>query len=62
VRENVQAATFPIYAGLYMSAFKSPEEFSDAVRLVLKRGGAGASLFGGVAPEYWHAFESAIAI
>lgn len=57
MRENVEAATFPIHAGLYMPAFKDPEEFRTALKLVRHRGGAGVSLFGGVDPAFWKAFE-----
>lgn len=58
--ENVQAATFPIFAGLYMPAFQNPQEFGKAIQLVHKRGGAGVSLFGGVGDEYWKVFEESI--
>ena len=45
MRENIQAVTAPIYAGLYMPALESVEEFNKAIHLVKKRGGAGVSLF-----------------
>jgi uncharacterized lipoprotein YddW (UPF0748 family) len=57
VLENIQTVTFPVIAGLYMPAFSSPAEFGEALALVKKRGGFGVSLFGGVGPEYWAAFE-----
>ncbi len=61
MRENIQSVTFPVIAGLYMPAFKSPDELEAAIRLVHKRGGKGVSLFGGVGEDYWKAFEKAIA-
>ena len=61
VLENVQAVKFPIYAGLYMPALEDPAEFERALRLVHKRGGAGASLFGGVSDAHWAAFERVLA-
>ncbi len=60
MRENIQAARFPIYAGLYMPAFASTEEFVQALRLVRLRGGSGVSLFGTVGHEYWDVFETEI--
>jgi hypothetical protein len=57
VLENVQTATFPIIAGLYMPAFKTPEEFAQALALVKRRGGFGVSLFGGVGDDYWKVYE-----
>lgn len=56
VLENIQAAQFPIVAGLYMPAFKTPDEFRRGLELVKKRGGSGVSLFGGVGDEYWEVF------
>lgn len=58
VLENIQAARFPIVAGLYMPAFASPEEFRTGLRLVKKRGGAGVSLFGGVGEAFWEVFRT----
>lgn len=55
--ENIQAATFPIYAGLYMPAFASPEEFGKGIQAALKHGAAGLSLFGGVGDDYWKELE-----
>ena len=57
VLEDVQAVTFPIYAGLYMPALEKPEEFAQALRLAHRQGAAGASLFGGVSDAHWDAFE-----
>jgi len=62
MRENIQAASFPIYSGLYMPAFTKPEEFREAVKLIHRRGAAGASLFGGVGEEYWKVFEEEIRV
>jgi uncharacterized lipoprotein YddW (UPF0748 family) len=58
VLENIQAVTFPIYAGLYMPAFKTDAEFRQAIRLVHKRGGAGISLFGDIGATRWKVFEA----
>jgi uncharacterized lipoprotein YddW (UPF0748 family) len=58
VLENIQAVTFPVYAGLYMPAFETPSEFAKGLELVSKRGGSGVSLFGEVKDEYWKVFES----
>lgn len=60
VREDVQAVRFPVVAGLYMPAFAKPEELEQGVRLALKRGARGVSLFGGVSDEMWDAFAKAI--
>lgn len=57
VLENLQAAAFPIVAGLYMPAFKEPEAFREALRLVRRSGGAGVSLFGGVGEPFWGVFR-----
>lgn len=57
--ENIHAVRFPIYAGLYMPAFKTPEEFREGLKLVQKRGGSGVSLFGGVGDPFWKVFEEA---
>lgn len=59
VRENIQATTVPIVAGLYMPAFQSAQEFTDGLNIVRKRGGSGVSLFGGISDEMWDAFEKA---
>lgn len=60
VLEDVQAVTFPIYAGLYMPALEKPDEFEQALRLVHKRGGAGVSLFGPVSDANWAVFEKVL--
>ncbi len=61
VLENIQAVSFPIYAGLYMPALEKPEDFEAALHVVHKRGGAGASLFGGVSDVNWRVFEKVLA-
>lgn len=61
VLEDIHAVRFPVLAGLYMPAFSSPEGFADAVRLVMRRGGAGVSLFGGVGEVYWDALRGVFA-
>ena len=40
------AGRFPLYAGLYLSDFKSDDELSQGIRISLKNGAAGVSLFG----------------
>ena len=59
MRENIQAATFPIYAGLYMPALEKLDDFRSALRIAGKRGAAGVSLFGGVSDAHWKVFEEA---
>lgn len=61
VLENIQAVRFPVYAGLYMPAFASVDEFRTGVRVALAKGASGISLFGGVGDDYWKAFEESIA-
>jgi uncharacterized lipoprotein YddW (UPF0748 family) len=57
MRENIQAVSAPIYAGLYVPAFQGTEDIRRAVQLVKKRGGAGVSLFAPehLSPEQWSA-------
>lgn len=55
--ENIHAVSAPVFAGLYMPAFQTPEEFRAGLKIVKKRGGAGVSLFGGVGDEFWKVFE-----
>ncbi|MDB5112178.1 MAG: hypothetical protein JWR67_3292, partial [Mucilaginibacter sp.] len=45
------AGSFPLYAGLYLSDFKSDVELSEGMRLALKNGASGVSLFGNVTPQ-----------
>ena len=60
VREDVQAVRFPVFAGLYLPGLEKPKEFGEAVKLALRRGAAGVSLFGGVSDAHWKEFEEAI--
>lgn len=60
VLENVHAAAFPIYAGVYMPDLGKVEDFKKAIALAHKRGAAGLSFFGGLSDEHWAAFEAAI--
>lgn len=45
VREDIQAVRFPVYAGLFLPAFASREEFAAGVDLAIRRGARGVSLF-----------------
>ncbi len=60
--ENIRAARFPIFSGLYMPAFTSPGDFRKGLQIARKRGAAGVSLFGGVGDDYWKVFEEEAAI
>ena len=60
VLENIQTAEFPILAGIYMPDLGDPKDFEKALRLIREKGGAGASLFGGVSDAHWRVFESVI--
>jgi hypothetical protein len=42
------AGKFPLYAGLYLSDFKSDDEIRQGIQYALKNGAAGVSLFGDV--------------
>jgi len=50
VKEGVRflCGRFPLYAGLFLPNFESPEELSSGIELALKNGAAGVSLFGQV--------------
>ena len=39
---------FPLYAGLFLPNFKSPEELEKGIMLALQNGAGGVSLFGKV--------------
>lgn len=57
VLEDIQAARFPIIAGLHMPQMKSPEEFGRGLEAARKNGASGVCLFGGVAEKDWRQFE-----
>ena len=42
------AGKFPLYAGLYLSDFKSEAEIRQGIQVALKNGAAGVSFFGNV--------------
>lgn len=42
------AGKFPLYAGLYLSDFKSGDELRQGIQLALKNGASGVSLYGNV--------------
>jgi len=44
------AGSFPLYAGLYLSDFKSDDELRQGIQLALKNGASGVSFFGNVTP------------
>ncbi len=45
---HVLAGKFPLYAGLYLSDFKSDDEIRQGIQYALKNGAAGVSLFGDI--------------
>lgn len=60
VLENIQAATFPIYAGLYLPDLGNLDEFKKAIQVATHNGAAGVSLFGGLDDAHWDAFGRTI--
>jgi len=44
------AGEFPLYAGLYLSDFKSDDEIGQGIDIALKNGASGVSFFGNVTP------------
>lgn len=60
MRENIQAVTFPVIAGLYTPGFTEPDDLVKATKVALKRGAKGVSIFGGVTDSQWEAFAKAI--
>ena len=58
--ENIQAVTFPVYAGLYMPDLQDLDAFRQAIQIVHKKGGSGISLFGGISDSHWKIFEETI--
>lgn len=59
--ENIQAVTFPVFAGLYMPDLEKPTDFQKAIQVAHKKGGKGVSLFGGVSDGHWILFEETVA-
>lgn len=55
VREDVEQATFPIIAGLYLPALQKADAMQSAARLASSGGASGISLFGEPTAEQWHA-------
>ncbi|MCX7801027.1 MAG: hypothetical protein N2109_11875 [Fimbriimonadales bacterium] len=53
VLEDIRAVNRPVVAGLYMPAFRSLSEFEQGVRLAMRRGASGVSLFGEVTDSHW---------
>jgi len=45
------AGSFPLYAGLYLSDFKSDAEIAQGITFALKNGASGVSFFGNVTPQ-----------
>jgi len=45
------AGEFPLYAGLYLSDFKSDDELRQGIQLALQNGASGVSLFGNVTDQ-----------
>ncbi len=45
------AGSFPLYAGLYLSDFKSDDEIREGIQGALKNGASGISFFGNVTPN-----------
>jgi Glycosyl hydrolase-like 10 len=45
------AGSFPLYAGLYLSDFKSDDEIAEGIRLAFYTGASGVSFFGNVTPN-----------
>ncbi len=55
-------ASFPLYAGLYLSDFKSDDEIGEGIRLALKNGASGVSFFGTVTPQVLNILKQQISI
>jgi hypothetical protein len=45
------AGSFPLYAGLYLSDFKSDDELRQGIQYALKNGAAGVSIFGNASQQ-----------
>lgn len=57
VREDIQAVSFPIIAGLYMPALANAADLGSALDLAHRRGAAGISLFGTIEEPLWETIE-----
>ena len=55
------AGEFPLYAGLYLSDFKSNEEIGQGIKLALQNGASGVSLFGNVTPDVLNVLKQQLA-
>ena len=55
------AGEFPLYAGLYLSDFKSNEEIGQGIKLALQNGASGVSLFGNVTPDVLNILKQQLA-
>lgn len=56
------AGRFPLYAGLYLSDFKSDEEIRTGIQVALKNGAMGVSFFGNVRPEVLAILKDEVAV
>jgi uncharacterized lipoprotein YddW (UPF0748 family) len=54
------AGEFPLYAGLYLSDFKSDDELKQGMQYAMKNGASGVSLFGNVTPNVLEILKSEI--
>jgi len=54
------AGEFPLYAGLYLSDFKSDDELKQGMQYAMKNGASGVSLFGNVTPKVLDILQSEI--
>jgi hypothetical protein len=50
---------FPVYAGLFLPDFKSDEELQEGIRVAIKNGASGVSLFGKVDEKTLRILKSA---
>ena len=53
IRENIQAVTIPVHAGLYMPDLSKVDDFRAAIKIAFHRGAHGVSLFGDVDENHW---------
>jgi len=60
VRENIQAVTKPIHAGLFVSALADGAEFIRAIDTAERRGASGIAFFdyGGLTDAHWNALAA----